>query len=368
MKLSIVISTFNRSIQLEQLLEDLSYQHARLNTTDKEEVEVILVDNNSFDNTKEVAYKFTESTVLRVKYYLETRQGLAFARNHGIKHASGDLLACLDDDLTLDEDWLKEALRIASGCKDREIGVYGGRSIPLWQERVPKWLNSSPPYAIDQALFTGHNYGDEESFYPVHSDIGIATFPLGTNTLYRKEIFDNCGDFRTDLGPNAAGGVGLHEDREFLEYLSMLKIPMLYVPQLIVFHPITAEQMTNHSMRRWYFKSGASLYWMAHTDRMRRTPDRFIGVSRRYRAFLPAFTASLKLAGVPLYLFIKLIAILLYYLVTYPSLNKKRSFCLGLEFSKTLGEIEAARLVHQQISNRKFSFKDRINSQTLTRP
>ncbi len=360
MKLSIVICTYNRAIQLEQLLEDLSYQHARLNTDDKAEVEVILVDNNSFDNTKEVAYKFTESTVLTVKYYLENRQGVAASRNHGIKQASGELLAFLDDDLTLDEDWLKEALRIAAGCKDREIGVYGGRSIPLWQERVPKWLNSTPPYGIDQALFTGHNYGDEESFYPVESDIGVARFPLGTNIMYRKEIFDNCGDFRTDLGRNAAGGVGLHEDTEFLEYLSMLKVPMLYVPQLIVFHPITSEQMTAQNMRRWYFKSGCSQYWMTHTDRMRRVPDKLAGLSHRYRKFMPGVMADIKIAGIPLYLFIKIFLIASYWLITYPSMNKKRSFYLTLQLSKSLGEIEAAGLVYQQITNRKFSFKDRL--------
>ncbi len=365
MQLSIIICTYNRAIQLEQLLEDLSYQHARLNPEDKLEVEVILVDNNSFDNTKEVAYKFTESTVLTVKYYLENRQGVAAARNHAIKQASGELLAFLDDDLTLDEDWLKEALRIARTCKDREIGVYGGRSIPLWQERVPKWLNSSPPYGIDQALFTGHNYGDAESYYPVESDIGVARFPLGTNTMYRKEIFENCGDFRTDLGRNAAGGVGLHEDTEFLEYLSMLKVPMLYIPQLIVFHPITSEQLSPQSMRRWYFKSGCSLYWMAHTDRMRRVPDKFLGLKKPYRNLMPGFMATIKIAGVPLYLFVKLAGIFLYWLLTYLSLNKKRSFWLGLQFSKVLGEIEAAGLVHQQITNRKFSFKDRLKDKQI---
>jgi len=365
MKLSIVICTFNRAIQLEQLLEDLSYQHARLKPDDKGDVEVILVDNNSFDNTKEVAYKFTESTILPVKYYLENRQGIAAARNCGIKQANGELIAFLDDDLTLDEDWLKEALRIAAGCKDREIGVYGGRSIPLWQERVPKWLNSTPPYGIEQALFTGHNYGDEESFYPVDSDIGVARFPLGTNTMYRREVFDNCGDFRTDLGRNAAGGVGLHEETEFLEYLSMLKVPMLYVPQLIVFHPITSEQMRPENMRRWYFKSGCSLYWMAYTDRMRRTPDRLIGISRRYRVFFPSFMSAIKISGVPIYLLIKALAILVYWLLTYLSLNKKRSFWLTMQFSKTLGEIEAAGLVHQQITNKKFSFKDRVKDKAL---
>ena len=46
------------------------------------------------------------------------------------------------------------------------------------------------------------------------------------NVLVRKEIFENCGAFREDLGPSAGGGFDTFEDTELFEYLSALKIPI----------------------------------------------------------------------------------------------------------------------------------------------
>lgn len=361
MKLSIIICTFNRAIQLEQLLEDLSYQYARLNEEDRISLELILIDNSSFDNTKEIAYRYTESTILPVRYYLESKRGLANAKNLGIKQSSGDLLAFLDDDMVLDEDWMKESMKLAKHCKEREIGVYGGRCIPLWQERVPQWLNSHPPYGVKQEVFASHSYGDEESFYPVSGDFGEARFPIGTNVFFRKDVFENCGDFRTDLGPDASGkATGLHEDYEFLEYLSCLKIPMLYVPQCIVFHPISHQQMTPQYIRRWYFKSGKSLYWMAHTDRMKRNPAKLFNIPTSYRMFFPEIIADLKVFGTPLYLWLKLFYTLVIWALVRLTFDRKKEFWFGLLFSRILGEIAGAKAVDKNVKSVKFSFKERL--------
>ncbi len=69
MKLSILISTFNRSQELETLLDDIVLQHKRLRSSDAQEVEVIIIDNNSFDDTKETIYKYLENTELSVKFF-----------------------------------------------------------------------------------------------------------------------------------------------------------------------------------------------------------------------------------------------------------------------------------------------------------
>ena len=61
---------------------------------------------------------------------------------------------------------------------DHEIGIYGGRSIPLWEDALPDWLNIEPP-PIAQEAFSGHSYGDEEKFYPFESEFGNAKFLLG---------------------------------------------------------------------------------------------------------------------------------------------------------------------------------------------
>ena len=130
MKLSIIICTFNRSFELEQLLEDICSQHKKLES--QKDIEIILVDNNSFDNTAEVVYRFVENTELSIKYFTEKKLGLSACRNFAVTKASGDLLAFIHDDINLDEDWLKEAYQLALGCHDQEIGVFGGLYSQRW--------------------------------------------------------------------------------------------------------------------------------------------------------------------------------------------------------------------------------------------
>lgn len=332
-----------------------------MNEEDSREIEIILIDNNSYDGTKEVAYRYSESTIISCKYFLEHRFGLAYCRNLAIQKASGEMLAFLHDDLTLDEDWLKEAYSIASNFNEKEIGVYGGRSIPLWQDRTEPWLYTKAPYGIDQAVFGGHSFGDEESYYPFNSSEGQAKVPSGINVLLRKDIFENCGDFRTDLGPNAAGeGFALHDDYEFFEYLQTIHVPMVYVPQLIVFHPVAPEKMNIKFVRNWYYKSGRSLFWIAHTDRVRRKVEPFLGISSEYKKFFPKFISKTKFFGKPLYLWIKLFFLFIAWVFYILIFDRKRSNWYSFMISKCLGELDAVDSVKRAKISKKFSFRDRI--------
>ena len=359
MKLSIVICTFNRCEELEQLLEDLTLQHAALDAEKAKQVELVLIDNNSFDNTNEVAYRFIESTGLSIKYFTETKLGLSAARNLAVTKTSGDLIAFLHDDISLDENWLEQAYSLADECNDHEIGVYGGRVIPMWQDDFPTWLSLEQPYGADQKVFGAHSYGDVEQSYPFNTEFGVAETPSGTNVFIRKEIFENCGNFRTDLGPSAAGGFGLLDDYEFFEYLSTLKIPMLYVPELMVYHPINPSMMTIQNIRRWYYKSARAHYWISHTDRMRREPHDLLGIAPRYRKFTPSIFKE-SILGVPAFLFLKFLVLAIYWLFSHLNFDSKKLNWLSYKISETMGEIDAAALVQEQTGTRKFSFKDRL--------
>ena len=364
MKLSVIITTYNRANLLEQLLNDLSAQFVMLSPSEEMEIETFIVDNNSTDNTSSVVYKFIEDNRLRIKYISEEQQGISAARNAAIKEAKGSLLAFIHDDVSLDEDWLREVFKIADTCIDHEIGIYGGRSIPLWEDTLPEWLNIEAPSAIAQEAFSGHSYGDEEKFYPFESEFGSAKFPSGVNFLVRREIFNNCGDFRTDLGANAAGGFGTHDDYEFFEYLSTINVPMLYVPQCIVFHPVSPDTLTMQNIRKWYFKAGRSLYWIAHTDRLKRKAPEFVGLSEDEKSFFPEFSKK-YINSVPIYLNLKIIFLLFEIIYSLILFDKKKVNYLSFELSKILGAINAAELISQKTRSKKFSFKDRIKKKTI---
>ena len=101
MKLSVIICTYNRAKYLYNLLKSIAQ-----NTLGKNNFEVLLIDNNSNDNTISVLEQFkTDFPEMEIRYFFENRQGLSFARNRGIKEATGEVLVYVDDDaLVLPED------------------------------------------------------------------------------------------------------------------------------------------------------------------------------------------------------------------------------------------------------------------------
>ncbi len=115
LSISVAIITLNRAESLKDTLTSLTRQR-------RQPDEVVVVDNGSTDHTREVVLSFRDR--LNVKYVYEAVRGIPHARNAGILNATGDIVACIDDDCIADEHWLKK-LEIPF-VKDPNIGVVGG--------------------------------------------------------------------------------------------------------------------------------------------------------------------------------------------------------------------------------------------------
>lgn len=142
LKLSLIIPVYNGEYHIRNTLVSIARQTVMPH-------EVILVDNNSTDRTVEITREFDFVTVIT-----EKKQGRAHARNAGFNHATGDLLARIDEDSMLDPDWVENAIQAFEA--DRELGgATGIGSTPMlpfvsW----PKWsLYSKTYYWNSQAFF-----------------------------------------------------------------------------------------------------------------------------------------------------------------------------------------------------------------------
>ena len=93
--LTIVIPVYNEEDHIKACLDSIAAQTVR-------PLEVIIVDNNSTDNTVVIAKKYSFVRVLH-----ESKQGIAFARNTGFDSASGDIIGRIDADSRLPVDWVK---------------------------------------------------------------------------------------------------------------------------------------------------------------------------------------------------------------------------------------------------------------------
>jgi glycosyltransferase involved in cell wall biosynthesis len=305
--ISVVLCTYNRAQRLKRTLESL----ANMARPREEPWELVIVDNNSRDETKAVVEEFSRTGRIETRYVFEGRQGLSFARNVGIAEARGDIVTFTDDDVTVDSQWLS-AVWNAFAQTDC-LGV-GGRIVPVWSCARPRWLEEDSRYPLMTGVILRFDLGDERR--------RLTTPPFGANMSFRRAAFEKYGLFRTDLGRTGTQLTG-GEDTEFGRRLLSGNETLVYDPQAVIYHPVEPERLRRRYFRSWYFNYGRGLV------RVRGIPD-----------------TAVCAFGIPLYLFRRLAANL--WGVTR-ALSVARLFQSNLEVCMTLGQIaEAYRLSRQR--------------------
>lgn len=238
-KISVVISTYNRCESLGRMLESLLKQEG----ADEIAWEVIAVDNNSTDQTREVVESFHSRFRERLRYVFEPRQGLSHARNRGIRKSRGEIIAFTDDDVVLDRWWLKSILEC---FRDYDCDVVGGRVLPIYPQDTPAWVKENPQKAAGAVVI--YDYGNQIQRYEALMDLFI-----GANFAFRQEVFAHCGMFRTDL---KFGGLSINEDHEFIARLLKARKALYYSGKALVWHPVDLRRLGLRHMIRWHMTSG----------------------------------------------------------------------------------------------------------------
>ena len=100
--------------------------------------EIIVIDNASKDNTKEIADQYG-SKFKFYKYYYEEKIGLSYARNSGIEISKGNIIAYIDDDGTVNDKWLEIVYNVFTS-QDFTPSALGGKIIPDWETKRPDWF------------------------------------------------------------------------------------------------------------------------------------------------------------------------------------------------------------------------------------
>jgi glycosyltransferase involved in cell wall biosynthesis len=231
--LSIIVCTYNRDKYLYGALRCIAE-----NGFPAEAYEIILVNNMSTDNTESECQKFGKDYPnVNFRYFVETNQGLSYARNRGIKESRGETLLFLDDDSYIQQDYLKNLQRQLNDHP--EADAFGGKINPIFESgEAPKWLskwNYSWVSAIDM--------GDEVCQFE-----GKA-FPIGANMGIRKATIEKTGAFNTQLGrskKNLMGG----EEKDLFERIRQQGGNIYYFPDVVVQHVIPPSRTTYEYVKR----------------------------------------------------------------------------------------------------------------------
>jgi GT2 family glycosyltransferase len=272
---SVVIATYNRAADLRQTLASL----ALISTP--HEWEVIVVDNNSSDSTREVVHASAATFPAPLRYAFEGVQGRSAALNTGIAIAGGDILLTTDDDVRVEPDWLDRA---GEALGQLPCDYIGGRVLPLWGGPRPAWLSdrSGPHWAVVALL----DYG------PAPFEL-TSRMPLGVNMAFRRDVFERVGGWDPGIGRKAGTLLG-QEVREWCIRARRNHVRGYYVPELVVRHVIPADRLRKRYFRRWFYWRGISralLYQQQGLD-MESPQETRIDFSR-----------VMHIAGVPRYLF-----------------------------------------------------------------
>ena len=218
--------------------------------------EVIVVDNNSPDDTRQVVDAASACFPVELRYVFEPEQGRSPALNAGIRIARGAIVATTDDDVRVPADWLNRA---AEGLSRLGCDYVGGRVLPIWGGAAAGWIpnHGGKQWAVIALL----DYG------PQPIEFG-ARVPLGVNMAFRRDAFEHAGLFDPNTGRRAGTLLG-QEVREWCIRARQAGVRGYYVPEMVLEHIIPADRLCKRYFRRWFYWRGISralLYERAGLD------------------------------------------------------------------------------------------------------
>lgn len=234
-EISVILATYNRCNVLRGALQSLLHQDNR-----GIEYEVVVVDNNSSDDTRSMVEELRDNGHPNLVYSFEKKQGVSYARNNGIAAARAPILAFTDDDIRVAPDWIWS---ISQGFKRfPQADCIGGKVLPQPATEFPAWLTTmhwSPLALLD--------LGDEPVQLNVYTGAGL----VGANLVVRASVFADVGLFEPEL-QRVKDSIGSLEDHEFQLRVSAARKQLMYLPDLVVHADVLDERLTKDYHRRWH--------------------------------------------------------------------------------------------------------------------
>ena len=244
MKITVILCTYNRAHRISKALESVLASVLPLGL----EWEILVVDNNSKDQTRVETNEFCLRHPGRVRYLFEAQQGLSNARNAGIREARGEIIAFMDDDVTVEPTWLQN---LTASLHDGTWAGAGGRIRPPKDFTPPDWLTLDGGIMDSSGVLALFDVGT------VPGELKKA--PYGANMAFRKSMFEKYGDFRSDLG-RCGNSLISNEDTEFGGRLMAAGERLRYEPSAVVYHPVPKERLSKKYFLAWWFAHGRAMF------------------------------------------------------------------------------------------------------------
>lgn len=268
MEFTVIICTYRRAANLPVCLGQL----ARQKGVESRDWEVLVVDNNSPDDTAEVVARLAKELPIKVRYTREPEQGLNHARNHGIRVSNSTYFSYVDDDILVAEGWLSALFK---AFERSDADAVGGRIHLDPSVKLPKWIRPE----ADMMGFLGYqDFGDEA--FPMD---GQTRYPFGGNMAFHRRVVERIGYFNPKLGRKGEGRKRSElfkgaETDYFHRLAAAGNARIVYEPDAVVYHRVMPFQLRKAYFRTIHFNAGFQR--AAHDDAD--FPRTLLGVPRFY--------------------------------------------------------------------------------------
>ncbi|CCQ60830.1 glycosyltransferase family 2 protein [Crocosphaera watsonii] len=227
-QIAAIICTHNRDRYLGDAIESLLAQEGV-------NYEVLIVDNGSTDQTKEVVAPFLSKS--QVRYVYEPILELSVARNRGTEETTAPILAYLDDDAIASSQWLR--VLVDAYEQKEKLAIAGGKVTLIWPDKItpPTWISEGLAGALG-----AYDLGDK-----VISITNPQLTPRGLNYSLRRSFLEKIGGFDANLG--RIGKKLLSNEELFMTELALNQgWEVFYLPEALVAHNVAPERL----QRSWF--------------------------------------------------------------------------------------------------------------------
>lgn len=243
---TVAIPTYNGACRLPALLERLRNQI----NTEHFSWEIIVVDNNSTDNTAKVVQSYQESWQYSypLKYCFEPKQGAAYARKRAVQEAQGKLIGFLDDDNYPESNWVAAAY--AFGQKYPKAGAYGSQIHAEWEVEPPQNFERIAPFLAIT----------ERGNLPLLYEANKKLLPPSAGLVVRQEAWLGSVPRESILIGRVTGNMLTSEDLEMLSYIQKAGWEIWYNPDMEIYHQIPRWRLNKDYLIPFFEGIGLSRY------------------------------------------------------------------------------------------------------------
>ena len=227
--ITIAIPTYNGATRLPAVLEKLRSQTG----TEQINWEILIIDNNSTDNTAELVKNYQQNwlDIVPLKYCLETEQGAAFARKRAIKESESLLIGFLDDDTLPALDWVEKAYNFAK--EHPQAGAFGSQIHGVYEVEPP------PNFERIKAFLAITERGEQPLLYSPKNKL----LPPSAGLVVRRDAWLNCVPHHCILTGRVQGSMLTSEDLEVLSYIQQSEWEIWYNPSMEIDHQIPKNRL-----------------------------------------------------------------------------------------------------------------------------